>query len=577
MSTRYTALALALFASIPTTAATGQVADSIYLGGPILTMDDQQPRAEAVAVTDGKIIGVGARAEIERAHRAAQTALHDLQGHALLPAFFDAHSHFSMVGLQAISANLLPPPDGPGSSIAELQTALREHLAAHPEVREMNLLIGFNYDNSQLAEKRHPTRQELDAVATDIPIVAIHQSGHLGVYNSLALKQAGIDATTVNPEGGVIIREADGVTPNGVMEENAHIATLIRLIPRFTAAQHADMLNRAQQIYLANGFTTVQEGRASADTVVGMQQAAETGLLKLDLVIYPDLEQTLDSPVLTGPLMSHDYRSHLRLGGVKLTFDGSPQGKTAWFTQPYVQPPEHEQAGYRGRPIFADDAVPLAMMRKAYAHGWQVLIHTNGDAAIDQMIRLVRMAQPGNPPSSGPHTVMIHGQYLRADQIPQLKALGIFPSLYPMHTFYWGDWHRTSVAGPERAAFISPTRAVQQAGMTFSIHSDAPVIFPDSMRLLHSAVNRVTRSGYVLGPDQRLDVETALKAMTLWPAWQHSEGDSKGSISSGKLADLIILDRDPTTVAKEDLLSLRVLETIKEGQPLYRSEKLPGS
>jgi hypothetical protein len=292
-------------------------------------MDDQQPRAEAVAVADGKIIGVGSRAEIERAHRTAQTALHDLQGHALLPAFFDAHSHFSMVGLQAISANLLPPPDGPGSSIAELQTALREHLAAHPEAREMNLLIGFNYDDSQLAEKRHPTRQELDAVATDIPIVAIHQSGHLGVYNSLALKQAGIDATTVNPEGGVIIREADGVTPNGVMEENAHIATLIRLIPRFTAAQHADMLNRAQQIYLANGFTTVQEGRASADTVVGMQQAADAGLLKLDLVIYPDLEQTLDSPVLTGPLMSHDYRSHLRLGGVKLTFDGSPQGKTA--------------------------------------------------------------------------------------------------------------------------------------------------------------------------------------------------------------------------------------------------------
>lgn len=565
MTARPTLLALALFASIPANAASGQAADRIYLGGPILTMDDRQPRAEAVAIADGRILGVGARDQIERTHRAAQTTLHDLQGHALLPAFFDAHSHFSMVGLQAISANLLPPPDGPGRSIAELQTALREHLAAHPEVREMNLLIGFNYDDSQLAEKRHPTRQELDAVATDMPIVAIHQSGHLGVYNSLALEQAGIDATTVNPEGGVIIREADGVTPNGVMEENAHIA-----IPRFTAAQHADMLDRAQQIYLANGFTTAQEGRASADTVLGMQQAGEANLLKLDLVIYPDLEQTLDNPILSGPLMSRRYQNHLRLGGVKLTFDGSPQGKTAWFTQPYVEPPEHEQAGYRGRPIFANDAVPLAMMRKAYSSGWQVLIHTNGDAAIDQMIRLVRMAQPGNPPSSGAHTVMIHGQYLRADQIPQLKALGIFPSLYPMHTFYWGDWHRTSVAGPERAAFISPTRAVQEAGMTFSIHSDAPVIFPDSMRLLHSAVNRVTRSGYVLGPDQRLDVETALKAMTLWPAWQHSEGDSKGSISSGKLADLIILDRDPTTVAKEDLLSLRVLETIKQGQTLYR-------
>lgn len=569
------ALPLALLlASNASMAATGEVAEQIYYGGPILTMDDAQPRAEAVAIAAGRIIGVGPLETIEASHRTDQTALHNLNGHALLPAFVDAHSHFSFVGIQAISANLLPPPDGPGSSIPALQQALREHLATHPEVRDMGLLIGFNYDDSQLAEQRHPTRQELDAVATDIPIVAIHQSGHLGVYNSLALQKAGIDANTANPEGGVIIREADGVTPNGVMEENAHIATVMKLLPKFTPAQRVQMLNQAQDIYLANGFTTVQEGRAMADTVNGLQQAAQAGLLKVDLVVYPDLQLNIDNPVLRGPLMSRDYQQHVRIGGVKLTFDGSPQGKTAWFTHPYFIAPDHETADYHGHPIFADDSVPLKLMQTAYDNGWQVLVHTNGDAAIDQLLSLTRQVQSGRPKPWDFRTVLIHGQYLRADQIPQLKELGIFPSLYPMHTFYWGDWHRTSVAGPELAEFISPTRAVQDAGMKFSIHSDAPVTFPNSMRILHSAVNRVTRSGYVLGPDQRLDVETALKAMTIWPAWQHFEEDSKGSISTGKLADLIILDRDPTAIAKDDLLNLKVLETIKEGQILYQAQGL---
>lgn len=575
MKATRTFLALPLAMAITTCAhaATGPVAEKIYFGGPILTMDDSQPRAEAIAIAGGRIIGVGDRAAIENSHRAEQTELHDLNGHALLPAFVDAHSHFSFVGLQAISANLLPAPDGPGNSIAALQKAMRDHLAAHPEVREMGLLIGFNYDDSQLAEQRHPTREELDAVATDIPIVAIHQSGHLGVYNSLALEKAGIDANTANPEGGVIVRKTDGVTPTGVLEENAHIATAMKLLPKFTPAQRVQMLNQAQQVYLANGFTTVQEGRAMGDTLTGMQQASAAGLLKVDLVMYPDLQLNVDNPALKGPLMSRQYQQHLRIGGVKLTFDGSPQGKTAWFSHPYFIAPEHESADYHGHPIYADESVPLKLMETAYDNGWQVLVHTNGDAAIDQLLRLTRQVQSTR--AAGDYrTVLIHGQYLRADQIPQLKELGIFPSLYPMHTFYWGDWHRTSVAGPELAEFISPTESVRKASMNFSIHSDAPVTFPNSMRILHSAVNRVTRSGYVLGPDQRLDVETALKAMTLWPAWQHFEEDSKGSISNGKLADLIILDRDPTAVPKADLLELKVLETIKEGHSLYQAQAL---
>lgn len=555
-------------------AAVTNPADALFFGGPILTMDDAQPNVEAVAVDDGIIVGVGSRAELEADFLGPETQLHDLQGRTLIPGFVDAHSHFSFVGIQAIAANLLPPPDGPGSSIAELQTALREYLDSSSRAQDYGILIGFNYDDSQLLEQRHPTRQELDAVSTSLPIMAIHQSGHLGVYNSKALEVLGINADTANPEGGTIYREKDGVTPNGLLAENAHIGALLKLIPRFTPQQSIDMLMQAQDIYLANGFTTIQDGRTSPDTLQGLAQAAKAGYFKVDVVAYPDLVSNLQNPMLKGPLMSRDYADHFRIGGVKLTFDGSPQGKTAWFTHPYFQPPEHEDANYSGHPLFADEAEARRIMKQAYDHDWQVLVHANGDAAIDQLIRLTDAVQQDIPDTRDPRTVLIHGQYLRADQIPELVRLGIFPSLYPMHTFYWGDWHSSSVAGPELAKFISPTGTLHRAGIKFSIHSDAPVTFPNAMRILHSATNRVTRSGVILGPEERLDALTALKAMTIWPAYQHFEENSKGSIEKGKVADLVVLSQNPITLPREQLLELKVMETIKDGESVYRADAL---
>ena len=549
-------------------------ADAFFFGGPILTMDDAQPNVEAVAVDDGIIVGVGSRAELEADFLGPETQLHDLKGRTLIPGFVDAHSHFSFVGIQAIAANLLPPPDGPGSSIAELQAALREYLNSSSRAQDYGILIGFNYDDSQLLEQRHPTRQELDAVSTSLPIMAIHQSGHLGVYNSKALEVLGINADTANPEGGTIYREKDGVTPNGLLAENAHIGALLKLIPRFTPQQSIDMLMQAQDIYLANGFTTIQDGRTSPDTLQGLAQAAKAGYFKVDVVAYPDLVSNLQNPMLEGPLMSRDYADHFRIGGVKLTFDGSPQGKTAWFTHPYFQPPEHEDANYSGHPLFADEAEARRIMKQAYDHDWQVLVHANGDAAIDQLIRLTDAVQQDIPDTRDPRTVLIHGQYLRADQIPELVRLGIFPSLYPMHTFYWGDWHSSSVAGPELAKFISPTGTLYRAGIKFSIHSDAPVTFPNAMRILHSATNRVTRSGVILGPEERLDALTALKAMTIWPAYQHFEENSKGSIEKGKVADLVVLSQNPITLPREQLLELKVMETIKDGESVYRADAL---
>ncbi|HPU16145.1 MAG TPA: amidohydrolase, partial [Polymorphobacter sp.] len=379
---------------------------------------------------------------------------------------------------------------------------------------------------------------------------------------------AGITAATPNPEGGSIQREADGKTPNGVLEENAHFTALFKILPKFTPADGMKFVAAAQQVYAANGYATVQDGRADAATLALLEGASKAKLLKLDVVAYPDLVMNKDNPMLHGALMSRSYSDHFRLGGVKLTFDGSPQGKTAWFTVPYYHVPEGQKPDYAGYPAFPDPKVAEGLVETAFRNNWQLLVHTNGDAAIDAMIADVRAAEKAVP-GRDRRTVLVHGQYLRADQIPQLKQLDIFPSLFPMHTYYWGDWHRESVGGPVRAEFISPTGAVLAAGMKFSIHHDAPVTFPNSMRVFDSAVNRTTRTSYVLGPGQRISPAVALKAMTLWPAWQHFEADHKGSIEVGKDADLVILSANPLTVPPATIKDIKVDATIKAGQTVY--------
>lgn len=566
-------LALPLFSTLALLSACSQPsidhADKIYIDGNVVTVNDAQPSAEAIATRNGLILAVGTTESIV-ALEGPDTEVISLSGNTLVPGFIDAHSHFAGVGTQSIVANLLPAPDGPVNTIEDLQNALRQFMLESPIARDYQIVLGFNYDDSQLVEKRHPNRHDLDQVSTDIPVVVMHQSGHLGAYNSKALELMGINADTKDPPGGIIEREADGRTPNGVMQENAHFMIFFPLIPNFSDQDLVKLYKAGEHSYVKNGFTTVQEGKTDLATLEALPKiAAEIGL-DIDVISYPDLKVLKDHPKLHSEMMSQEYQNRFRLGGVKLTLDGSPQGKTAWFTEPYLVPPAGQPETYAGYPAFGDTEA-LTLMRQAYDNGWQLLVHTNGDAAIDQLIRLVDVIKSER--DIGDHrTVMIHGQFTRQDQIALLKDAGIFPALYPMHTFYWGDWHRDSVAGEARANNISPTGWMIAEGMRFSIHSDAPVTFPNSMRILDSAVNRVTRTDKILGPQHRLLPLDALKAMTIHAAYQHSEETIKGSIEVGKQADFVVLDRDPLTIPVEELKNIRILQTINDDQLIYAGE-----
>lgn len=560
---RSIALVFALAAAAPGFAQ--EIADRIYSGGPILTMEDAAPRAEALATKDGHILAVGALDAV-LAHQGAETEMFELDGRALIPGFVDSHGHVLMGGLQALSANLLAPPDGAVRDIASLQQTLRDWMADNADVvEEIGLVIGFGYDQSQLAELRHPTAADLDAVTTDYPVYLVHQSGHFGAANSAGLAAVGFTAETEDPAGGVIRRLPDGA-PDGVLEETAHFVALVGLLGKLGPEGFAEFARSGAKLWASFGYTTAQEGRAMPASAEVLKSVGAEGGFDIDIAVYADVLADRDYIANT---VSDSYVDNVRVAGAKLTIDGSPQGFTAWRDRPYYDPVGDYPPGYTGYAAATETEV-FDAIDWAFENDVQIIVHSNGERASDLLLSSIGAAEDAHGPGKRP--VLIHGQFLREDQVDLMKALGVFPSLFPMHTFYWGDWHRDHTVGPIRAENISPTGWLVQRDMMFGSHHDAPVAFPDSMRVLSATVTRRTRSGDILGPHQRVDVTTALKAMTAWPAWQHFEEDRKGTLAPGKLADLVILDRDPTAVDPETLAELRVAVTIKEDRVIYEAD-----
>ncbi len=540
------------------------MAKIIFHNAQIVTMDEAMPSAQAVLVEDGKIIKVGTDAEV-LAMQDGETAVRNLKGAALLPGFIDPHSHFTSEAYALLMVNAKPSPSGNCDTKEQL---LAEFKKAYEEGdwSTGDWLMAMGYDPSAFPDKQHITRHDLDTITTEVPISCIHASGHMSVLNTLGLQKLGYWGDFEVPEGGTVEMLPDG-TPHGLVTEMAYMPPEIQAKiqpPGFEKVLGA--LGKASNLYASYGLTTAQDGRVTPGEKALLQYGGEYQFIQIDVVGLSAPEQAEE--YLVKGQRAGGYTNHTRIGGYKLFLDGSPQGKTAWLSKPYHEPPEGQGPEYNGFPIYPDEEV-IRHCKICLENDWQLNVHCNGDAACEQLIRCYTKAIEETGLKKDLRPVMVHAQTVRDDQLDRMAEIGMVASFFSDHIYYWGDYHYSSVLGHDRAMHISPIREAIKRGINYTMHQDTPVVLPNAIFAVHNAVNRTTMGGRVLGEDQKLTTYEALKGITINGAYQIFEEDIKGSVTAGKLADLVILDKNPLEVPVTELKDIKVLETIKEGKTIY--------
>lgn len=536
--------------------------DTIYYGGPIITMIKDNHRVEALAVKNGIITASGNKKDILPL-KGDKTRLVDLQGHSLMPGFIDPHSHVVMQSAKLSMINLDPYPIGDVKTISDIQRKLRERIKEN-KIEQGKWLIGWGYDDTGLKENRHPNRSDLDAVSKDHPILLIHISSHLLAVNSKALELAKVSAQTPDPAGGKFQRMGENNEPNGVIEEHA-MGAIYKVAPVPTVEGNEQMLEVGLKEYAAAGITTAQEGAAAPGAIKLLREMDNAGKLPIDVVAYP-VVGSVDGKMIQEISQDMNKMRRFRLGGVKLILDGSIQGYTAYLSHPYYK--KSGESNYRGYPSISQEEVSK-WLRLTDSKNIQLLVHCNGDAAIDMLIEGIKTVRSVKP-RPDLRTTIVHAQTIREDQLDFVASQGLVPSFFPIHVVFWGDRHRDIFLGPERAARISPSRSALDREIKITLHHDAPVASWGMLPVVSAAVNRITTSGKLLGPKERITPYEAFRAVTKDAAWQYFEEHRKGTLEAGKLADMIILDKDPLLVNHKSINDIKVLETIKEGKTIYR-------
>lgn len=540
---------------------------TIYHNGDIVTVNDAQPTAEAVLVSEGKILAVGSLEDVKKV-AGPTTAQIDLQGKTMVPGFVDGHSH--IIG-SANFPKFSAPPIGDVDSVEKLIASAKGYLAKHP-VKPGGWFMGMGYDEAAYPDHHRPTREDLDQISEEIPIFFLHASGHVGTLNSKGLEVAGITKDTPAPEGGVIQRDPETGEPTGVVEEAVSMGLAMKINKERSFDDQIEAVKRAQEKYFSYGITTAQNGGGNANMTPMLEYLQDHDVLDIDVYSYPFINSSAKATLEGIHSKTQIYKNHVKIAGAKLVLDGSPQAKTAWMTKPYYVVPEGEAEDYRGYPAIPDDDEVCGYFKECLKNGWQVLVHCNGDAALDQFIAQYTRAQEETGITDDLRPVVIHCQTVREDQLDRMKEIGMLPSFFHDHTYYWGDWHMDSVFGTERGSRISPLASAVKRGTSFTLHQDTPIVPPNMIFTLHNAVNRKTASGRDIGPEFAISPMEALRAITIYGAYQCFEESSKGTIEPGKRADLVILDKNPLKVPKTEIRDIHVLETIKDGQVVYREE-----
>lgn len=540
-------------------------ADAIYFGGDIITMEGNEAQyAEAVAVKDGKILFVGSKSEAEKFH-GSTTEMKDLEGKTLLPGFIDPHSHFMSSLAMGSQANCQPAPAGEGNSVAGIIKSLQK-IKSDKNIPDGETIVGYGYDDNAMPNGILLNRDDLDKAFPNNPVIVIHVSMHGVVLNSRAMKKFNISSSTKTVEGGIIVRKPGTNEPYGLIMEMSYLP-IFAAMPKPSVETQLSQLKEGQMLYAAAGVTTAQEGATHMGEVMTLERGAKENKLFIDVISYP-LFTEMDTLFKVHPPKDFGkYTNHFKLGGIKITVDGSPQGRTAFFTTPYLTGGPGGEKNWYGEPSFSQD-IANQLLKRIYDAGLQSTFHANGDAAIDMCIKAHEFASAGNPAKER-RTTIIHSQFIRKDQLDKFAAYKMIPSFYTEHTYFFADTH-IKLRGLEQASFISPMKTAIAKGLYPTNHTDFNVVPIDQMFVLWTAVNRISRNGIVIGADERVTPYQALQAITTNVAYQYFEENSKGSLKAGKLADLVILDKNPLKVEAMKIKDILVVETFKEGKSIFK-------
>ena len=533
----------------------------LYVNGVVITMDASNTVAEAVLVRAGQIEAVGSSEDLV-SRIDDDTVVVDLRGRALMPGFIDAHGHFPGSGQTVFSVDLNSPPIG---RVTDMEGLLGS-LSAFAKQRRDGWVVGHGYDYTLLAEKRHPTRDDLDRISTSRPVAIVHVSGHLAVVNTVGLDILGIDESTPDPLGGVIVRDplsADGRRPNGVLEETA-----ARAVWEYTldlgVMDGLRMTTQAAAEYLSVGVTTASAGGMPTSVAKLLGLLSRLNQFPQRVALFPLFEEVGEALLSEELTLDAFAAGKVSVPRVKIIADGSIQGYTGYLSEPYYAPFKGDPL-YRGYPSVPREEL-LRQVSGLYERRIQVAIHCNGDASIDDGLDAIEAAMKAHPwPDARP--LIIHAQMTRLDQIERMAALGVTPSFFSAHTYYWGDRHAAIFMGPGRAANMSPARWALEAGVRFSSHLDTPVTPMLPLQAVWSQISRESTAGVVIGPEQRIDRTSALRAVTIDAAWQVFMDDKIGSIEPGKRADLVVLSDNPLTAG--DVRSIKVDRTVIDGATVY--------
>ena len=555
-----TAALTGLAASLPAGAEAQTAPATVFTGGTILTVDAEFSEAEAIAIRGNRIVAVGALEDVREAAAGAREI--DLAGRTLLPGFIDPHTH--VVSGSAVDSIMTNVGMSRFGTAGEVLDHLRSLL---PETAAGEWILARNFDPALQEGPEALTFAELDAISSEVPVFVLNASGHLAYANRRAFEAAGIPEDVANPPGAEFVRDAEGRL-TGVMKNNVSFLQVVSAAPAMARLDPVSALVDLLSGWSRLGLTTVSE--LALGTLTGSPDdagivfaAAASGRLKARIRAYPFY--TVGSAAWDAAGIGPGNGDALaRISGYKLVADGSNQGFTGLQREPYLN------SGSRGTAYMTPEEMTAIALDRA-SKGWPLALHANGDAGIDMVLDACEAVRDAGVDMSRIRARIEHCSMLHDDQIVRMKALGVSASFLIGHVHFWGVWMRDRVFGPERVNHLDRCRSVEEAGVGFTLHSDFMVTDPDPLHMIEMAVTRRTwkEPDFVLNPDERVSVQSAIRALTSEAAWQLFSEHEIGSIEVGKLADLVVLEQDPRQVDPDEIRSIRVFETWMDGERVF--------